>query len=103
MHRDDRAVRRRPYGAQLLSELGAQVVRIEAPALGGDNSRGLGPYFLGDGDSRFFQTFSRGKQSVALELKTPGLDEHAGRDGDPHNRPPRSAGRRSGEWGTTSG
>jgi crotonobetainyl-CoA:carnitine CoA-transferase CaiB-like acyl-CoA transferase len=60
-----------PYGSQLLSELGAQVIKIEAPSLGGDISRGLGPYFLGEGDSQFFQTFSRGKQSVALELKTP--------------------------------
>ena len=60
-----------PYGTQLLSELGAQVIKIEAPSLGGDISRGLGPYFLGDDDSQFFQTFSRGKQSVALELKTP--------------------------------
>jgi crotonobetainyl-CoA:carnitine CoA-transferase CaiB-like acyl-CoA transferase len=65
-----------PYGSQLLSELGAQVIKIEAPSLGGDISRGLGPYFLGPssaggGDSQFFQTFSRGKQSVALEIKTP--------------------------------
>ena len=65
-----------PYGTQLLSELGAQVIKIEAPSLGGDISRGLGPYFLGPsspggGDSQFFQTFSRGKQSVALEIKTP--------------------------------
>lgn len=60
-----------PYGTQLLSELGAQVIKIEAPSLGGDISRGLGPYYLGDGDSQFFQTFSRGKQSVALEIKTP--------------------------------
>jgi crotonobetainyl-CoA:carnitine CoA-transferase CaiB-like acyl-CoA transferase len=60
-----------PYGTQLLCELGAQVIKIEAPTLGGDISRGLGPYFLGEADSQFFQTFSRGKQSVALEIKTP--------------------------------
>jgi len=60
-----------PYGTQLLSELGARVIKIEAPSLGGDISRALGPYFLGDQDSQFFQTFSRGKQSVALEIKTP--------------------------------
>ena len=57
-----------PYGTQLLSELGAQVIKIEAPSLGGDISRALGPYFLGGQDSQFFQTFSRGKQSVALEI-----------------------------------
>jgi len=60
-----------PYGTQLLCELGAQVIKIEAPSLGGDISRGLGPYFLGEADSQFFQTFSRGKQSVVLEIKTP--------------------------------
>ncbi len=60
-----------PYGTMLLAELGAQVIKIEAPSMGGDVSRATGPYFLGDGDSQFFQTFSRGKSSVALELKTP--------------------------------
>ncbi len=60
-----------PYGAQLLAELGAEVIKIEAPSMGGDVSRGTGPYFLGPDDSQFFQTFSRGKKSVALELKTP--------------------------------
>ncbi len=60
-----------PYGTQLLAELGAEVVKIEAPSMGGDVSRATGPYFLGEGDSQFFQTFSRSKKSVALELKTP--------------------------------
>ena len=59
-----------PYGTQLLAELGAEVVKIEAPSMGGDVSRATGPYFLGEGDSQFFQTFSRSKKSVALELKT---------------------------------
>ena len=61
-----------PYGTQLMSELGAEVIKIEAPSLGGDISRALGPYFLGEGDSEFFQTFSRSKKSVTLEIKTPG-------------------------------
>lgn len=60
-----------PYGTQLLSELGAEVVKIEAPSMGGDVSRATGPYFLGEGDSEFFQTFSRGKKSVSLEIKSP--------------------------------
>ena len=59
-----------PYGTQLLAELGAEVVKIEAPSMGGDVSRSIGPYFLGDGDTEFFQTFSRSKSSLALELKT---------------------------------
>jgi crotonobetainyl-CoA:carnitine CoA-transferase CaiB-like acyl-CoA transferase len=58
-----------PYGTMLLAELGAEVIKIEAPSMGGDVSRATGPHFLGDGDSQFFQTFSRSKTSVALELK----------------------------------
>ncbi len=59
-----------PYGTQLLAEMGAEVIKIEAPSLGGDISRSLGPYFLGEGDSEFLQTFNRSKKSVALEIKT---------------------------------
>ncbi len=60
-----------PYGTMLLAELGADVIKIEAPSMGGDVSRATGPYFLGEQDSQFFQTFSRGKSSLALELKSP--------------------------------
>jgi crotonobetainyl-CoA:carnitine CoA-transferase CaiB-like acyl-CoA transferase len=60
-----------PYGTMLMAELGAEVIKIEAPSMGGDVSRQTGPYFLGDQDSQFFQTFSRSKSSVALEIKTP--------------------------------
>jgi crotonobetainyl-CoA:carnitine CoA-transferase CaiB-like acyl-CoA transferase len=60
-----------PYGTQLLAELGAEVIKIENPATGGDVSRATGPYFLGEDDSQFFQTFSRGKKSIALDLKAP--------------------------------
>jgi crotonobetainyl-CoA:carnitine CoA-transferase CaiB-like acyl-CoA transferase len=60
-----------PYGTMLLADLGAEVIKIEAPSLGGDVSRAVGPYLLGEGDSQFFQTFSRGKKSLALEIKTP--------------------------------
>jgi crotonobetainyl-CoA:carnitine CoA-transferase CaiB-like acyl-CoA transferase len=59
-----------PYGTQLLAELGAEVIKIENPETGGDVSRATGPYFLGKDDSQFFQTFSRGKKSVALDLKS---------------------------------
>lgn len=59
-----------PYGTMLLADLGAEVVKIEDPARGGDVSRTVGPFFLGDQDSDFFQTFSLGKQSAALDLKS---------------------------------
>lgn len=60
-----------PYGSMLLAELGAEVIKIESPSMGGDVSRSVGPYFLGDKDSQFYQTFSRSKKSVAFEIKSP--------------------------------
>jgi crotonobetainyl-CoA:carnitine CoA-transferase CaiB-like acyl-CoA transferase len=60
-----------PYGTMLLADLGAEVIKIEAPSMGGDVSRATGPYFLGENDSQFFQTFSRGKKSLAIEIKSP--------------------------------
>lgn len=59
-----------PYGTQLLADLGAEVIKIEDGARGGDVSRTVGPYYLGEGDSDFFQTFSKGKKSVDLDLKS---------------------------------
>ncbi|GGY38628.1 CaiB/BaiF CoA transferase family protein [Parvularcula lutaonensis] len=59
-----------PYGTMLLADLGAEVIKIEDPDRGGDISRSVGPFTLGEGDSQFFQTFSLGKKSVALNLKT---------------------------------
>jgi len=60
-----------PYATQLMSELGAEVIKIEAPSTGGDASRPTGPFLLGEHDSQYFQTFSRSKKSAAIELKTP--------------------------------
>jgi len=59
-----------PYGTLLLAQLGAEVIKIEDAARGGDVSRSVGPYLLGTEDSDFFQTFSYGKKSVALDLKS---------------------------------
>jgi crotonobetainyl-CoA:carnitine CoA-transferase CaiB-like acyl-CoA transferase len=61
-----------PYGTQLLASLGAEVIKIENPAAGGDSARQAGPHFLGDHDSQYFQTFNKGKKSVALDLKDKG-------------------------------
>jgi crotonobetainyl-CoA:carnitine CoA-transferase CaiB-like acyl-CoA transferase len=60
-----------PYGTMLLADLGAEIIKIENRATGGDFSRGLGPYRLGEHDSEFFQTFNPGKKSVCLDLKSP--------------------------------
>ena len=59
-----------PYCTRLLADLGADVIKIENRAQGGDATRGMGPFFLGDDDSHFFQTFNINKRSVCLNLKT---------------------------------
>jgi crotonobetainyl-CoA:carnitine CoA-transferase CaiB-like acyl-CoA transferase len=59
-----------PFGTQLLVDLGAEVIKIESPAVGGDVARGMQPW-AADGDSLFFQAFNRGKKSVALDLAHP--------------------------------
>jgi succinate--hydroxymethylglutarate CoA-transferase len=64
-----------PYGSMQLADLGAEVIKIENPADGGDMSRHVGPFFLGNGDrsddSQFFHSFNRNKKSVTLDLKKP--------------------------------
>ncbi len=59
-----------PYGTMLLAQLGAEVIKIEDAARGGDVSRSVGPYLLGEEDSDFFQTFSYCKKSISLDLKS---------------------------------
>ena len=59
-----------PFGTQLLADLGAEVIKIEDPAVGGDVARHVGPY-ADDGDSLYFQSFNRGKKSLTLDLKHP--------------------------------
>lgn len=59
-----------PFGSQLLADLGAEVIKVEDPAVGGDISRQVGPY-AGEGDSLYFQSFNRGKKSVTLDLTHP--------------------------------
>ncbi len=59
-----------PFGTMLLADLGAEVIKIENPADGGDMARGIGPHFLADGSSQFFHSFNRNKRSLTLNLKT---------------------------------
>jgi len=59
-----------PYGSQLLAALGADVIKIENPATGGDPARYVGPNKLGDADSQYFQTWNANKRSVTLDLKS---------------------------------
>jgi crotonobetainyl-CoA:carnitine CoA-transferase CaiB-like acyl-CoA transferase len=60
-----------PYGTMFLADLGAEVIKVENPAQGGDASRAVGPHMLGANDSQYFQGFNLSKRSVALNLKTP--------------------------------
>lgn len=59
-----------PYGTMFLAQLGAEVIKIEPPGTG-ESSRATGPFFLGENDSLFFQTFNLNKRSLTLDLKSP--------------------------------
>jgi CoA:oxalate CoA-transferase len=61
-----------PYCTLLLAELGARVIKVEPPP-GGDDARQYGPFK--NGKSTYFASVNRGKESIALDLKSP-----AGRD-----------------------
>jgi crotonobetainyl-CoA:carnitine CoA-transferase CaiB-like acyl-CoA transferase len=56
-----------PFATMLLSDLGADVVKVEPPT--GDEWRRYDPFE--PGESRYFYALNRGKRSVALDLKTP--------------------------------
>jgi len=60
-----------PFGTLQLADLGADVIKIEDPKVGGDVARYVPP-FAEDGSSLFFESFNRGKRSVALDLQEPG-------------------------------
>jgi crotonobetainyl-CoA:carnitine CoA-transferase CaiB-like acyl-CoA transferase len=59
-----------PWATLQLADLGADVIKIEDPVHGGDVSRGVPPY-RGETTSLFFETFNRGKRSIALDLRIP--------------------------------
>ncbi|HUG66065.1 MAG TPA: CoA transferase [Gaiellaceae bacterium] len=60
-----------PWGTLQLADLGAEVIKIEDPTVGGDVGRYVPPFQEGE-DSLFFETFNRGKLSVSLDLRNPG-------------------------------
>jgi len=55
-----------PYCTMILSDLGARVIKIEAPEVG-DDSRKFGPFV--ENYSAYFMSLNRGKESIALNLK----------------------------------
>jgi len=60
-----------PHAAMMLGDLGARVIKVEAPG-GGDDTRGWGPPFVGPEDARestYFLSANRNKESIVLDLK----------------------------------
>jgi crotonobetainyl-CoA:carnitine CoA-transferase CaiB-like acyl-CoA transferase len=59
-----------PWATLQLADMGAEVIKIEDPAAGGDVGRYVPPFHDGE-DSLFFETFNRGKRSISLDLRKP--------------------------------
>jgi len=61
-----------PYCTMVLADLGARVIKIEKLGTG-DDTRAFGPFVEHEGikESAYFICFNRGKESIALDLKTP--------------------------------
>ena len=57
-----------PLVGQILGDLGADVIKVEAPQ--GDDTRAFEPRFRGD--SGYFQLINRNKRSIVLDLKDAG-------------------------------
>jgi crotonobetainyl-CoA:carnitine CoA-transferase CaiB-like acyl-CoA transferase len=57
-----------PFASMQLADLGADVVKIEDPTVGGDVARQVPPYAV-EGTSLFFESFNRNKRSLALDLR----------------------------------
>tara|TARA_R110002072_G_scaffold517_5_gene3168 strand:+ start:4508 stop:5683 length:1176 start_codon:yes stop_codon:yes gene_type:complete len=63
-----------PWIGQTLADLGAEVIKVEAPA--GDDTRKWGPPFIKgedgeDLDAAYFNSCNRGKRSITVDFRTP--------------------------------
>jgi crotonobetainyl-CoA:carnitine CoA-transferase CaiB-like acyl-CoA transferase len=58
-----------PYCTMLLGDMGARVIKIEQPGKG-DDTRHWGPPFL-EGESAYFLSINRNKESLTLDFKKP--------------------------------
>jgi CoA:oxalate CoA-transferase len=56
-----------PYCTMVLADLGARVIKVELPERG-DDARHIGPFV--QGKSAYFMSLNRGKESIALDLKS---------------------------------
>jgi crotonobetainyl-CoA:carnitine CoA-transferase CaiB-like acyl-CoA transferase len=58
-----------PYCTMLLADMGARIIKIEQPGRG-DETRAWGPPFVA-GESAYFLSINRNKESVTLDFKQP--------------------------------
>ncbi len=61
-----------PWAGQTLADLGADVIKVEAPE--GDDTRRWGPPFIdrdGDRSAAYFHATNRGKRSITCDFRTP--------------------------------
>jgi len=58
-----------PYCTMLLADMGARVIKVEQPGKG-DDTRAWGPPFL-HGESAYFLSINRNKESVTIDFKQP--------------------------------
>jgi crotonobetainyl-CoA:carnitine CoA-transferase CaiB-like acyl-CoA transferase len=58
-----------PYCTMLLADMGARVIKVEHPGRG-DDTRAWGPPFV-QGESAYFLSINRNKESVTLDFKHP--------------------------------
>ncbi|MGR3499449.1 MAG: CaiB/BaiF CoA transferase family protein [Limimaricola soesokkakensis] len=61
-----------PWAGQVLADLGAEVIKVEAPE--GDDTRRWGPPWIetdGDRSAAYFHACNRGKKSVTADFRTP--------------------------------
>ena len=56
-----------PFGAMMMGDMGAEIIKIEPPE--GDPMRGMGPHFFKT-ESAYFICANRNKQSITLDLQT---------------------------------
>lgn len=57
-----------PYGTQILGDLGAEIIKVEAPL--GDLARHIPPHFVND-DSVYYLSINRNKRSLVVDMKSP--------------------------------
>ena len=63
-----------PWCGQLLADLGAEVIKVERPAVG-DDTRAWGPPFVADAKggvwgSAYYHACNRGKRSLAVDFES---------------------------------